>query len=334
MGLSNNILRVIESLRCAWPAGRTVDALARELDVQPWRVASLLAQAEQLDLPIESSPAGHTLDPTRGPLLADLVEFGLSVLRVGRSVLVFDEVSSTNDICWQAARPRSGAPADGLVVAAQSQTAGRGRLGRSWSSQPGENLLFSLLLTDVASWQGLANYLAMATCVSLVQGIEDFTDVSPAIRWPNDLYVHSRKLAGILVESRSARVPRATDVVVGIGLNCNQLRRDFPPAVRERATSLADETGHRTDRVGLLRCLLARLDEWLARPTPDEGPRLHSAYVHRMDSHACRVRISHNGQAFDATVRDVDPASGLIVQLDHGGIAHFQPASTSIEWLA
>lgn len=325
MPLPRNLVVLIESLRRAWPGGRTADALARELDLQVWRVGELLGRCESLGVPVAHDGAMLRLDPAACPLMGDLVELGLETKRVGRSVVVFAQTASTNDVCWQAARRRD---SDGLVVLAESQTAGRGRHGRIWLDRPGAGLLFSLLLLEVPPADGLVNRLMMIASVAMSEAIGRTLDASTAIRWPNDLYMDGRKLAGVLVESKKSAAGRL-DVVLGIGLNCNQSADDFPDELTGRATSLAAELGRPIDRTALLRAILARLDAWLEA---DDGD-LHAAYMERMDHHARRVAILHDGRRIEATVRDVDPISGLIVELPAGGVAHFAPAQVSLEWL-
>ncbi len=327
MALPRNLVLLIDALRRAWPQGRTAEALGRELDVHDWRVSELLGRCEQLGVPLEHDGASLRLNPAELPLIGDVIEHGLETKRVGRSVIVFAETASTNNICWQAAPRRD---SDGLVVAAETQTAGRGRLGRSWLDRPGQSLLFSTLLLDEPAGEGLANRLMMSASVALAGAIADVLSLPATIRWPNDIYLDGRKAAGILLESRKASNGLA-DVVLGVGVNCNQPRDGFDGELAGRATSLSAEAGRAVDRTALLRAILSRLDERLASDADDA--RLHADYLERMDPHARRVRIAHNGRSLEATVRDVDPIAGLIVELPGGGIAHFTPSQVSLEWL-
>ncbi|MCG3179269.1 MAG: Bifunctional ligase/repressor BirA [Phycisphaerae bacterium] len=338
MALPPNLVKLIESLRRAHPGGRSVADLAGELDIQAWRAAELLGRLKSLGVAVEEPAPGRlATDPAATPLIGDLIELGLAPVRVGRSVVVFPRVGSTNDVCRQATARRD---SDGLVVLAESQSAGRGRRGRVWHDAPGASLLLSLLLLDEPGGEGLTHRLMMAAAVALAEALDEGLGVPAVIRWPNDLYVHGRKLAGVLVEAARSPSPAAGaplfDVVIGIGVNCNQQADDFnfPPAVRTIATSLAVEVGRRVDRTAVARALLGRLDGWLAGgdacPSLDE---LHRAYLQRMDHSARRVRVHHDGRTFEGTVRDVDPLAGLIVELG-GGVAHFDPSDTSVEWLA
>ncbi|MDD4891676.1 MAG: biotin--[acetyl-CoA-carboxylase] ligase [Phycisphaerae bacterium] len=319
---------MLESLRRAWPANRTVGDLAGELDIQPWRAAELVGRCEHLGIPLEHAGAALRLEPASTPLLGELIEWTLGTNRIGRSVIVFAEAASTNDVAWQGARRRE---SDGLVVLAETQSAGRGRFGRTWLDQRGASLLFSLLLLDVPQGEGLANRLVMSASVAIAEAIDAAVGVSPVVRWPNDLYVHGRKLAGILLESRTGK--EGVDIVLGVGINCNQSAEQFPADIARTATSLAAELGQPVDRTALMREILRRLERWLADGAESIG-ELHGAYLARMDHQASRVRIHHGGRTVDATVRDVDPISGLIVELATGGVMHFAPSEVTLEWLS
>ncbi len=153
---------------------------------------------------------------------------------VGREILVFEETDSTNDLAARAGQ--DGVP-EGLVIFAESQRAGRGRLGRRWVSPPGMNLLFSILLrpeaVPVERWPELTFCAALA----VAETAEQHTGQPARIKWPNDVLLSGRKVAGILLESHRGQTPGF--VVVGIGLNVLQQATDFPPELRDRAGSLA-----------------------------------------------------------------------------------------------
>ncbi len=157
-------------------------------------------------------------------------------------------VGSTNDIALSLAS--SGAPA-GVVVIAETQTAGRGRRGRTWFSPPESGLYVSIVLKP--STRRATGLLTLAIGVALAEGIQAATGLAPDIKWPNDLIVGRRKLAGILTES-IARPERAGDpmaaVVTGFGINVGPMA--YPPDLADRATSLETELGRPIERAVLL----------------------------------------------------------------------------------
>jgi BirA family biotin operon repressor/biotin-[acetyl-CoA-carboxylase] ligase len=199
------------------------------------------------------------------PLSPDDILSRLPERRWIQRLLVFRSTASTNDLI--AAMARGGAPA-GIVVFAEEQTAGRGRLGRRWRSDPGLGLWFSLLLRPdmpLAQWPRLTLLIACAIARGIRQYAQEFLPSSAAprimLKWPNDLYASGRKLAGILVETSLGEAPFA---VAGIGLNVNHL--SFPAPLDATATSLRIETGSPLDRNALAAAILAALDQSLSLP--------------------------------------------------------------------
>jgi BirA family biotin operon repressor/biotin-[acetyl-CoA-carboxylase] ligase len=181
--------------------------------------------------------------------------------RIGRAVEFHDSIGSTNDRARAALSEPGG---DGLAVVADLQTAGRGRQGRSWVSPAGRNLAISVAFRPRLSAHR-AGLLGLAVAVAALDGCRGrVPGASLGVRWPNDIVAAGGlKVAGLLIETAVAGDALA-EVVVGIGVNVNWHRREMPPEIRDRATSLADLAGRDLDRVALLRDLLARLDEEVA----------------------------------------------------------------------
>ena len=177
--------------------------------------------------------------------------------RIGREIMVLAETTSTNDVAAQLGRAGG---ADGLVVFAEHQTAGRGRLGRTWESALHKGLWFSLLLRPawaVADWSRLTTWAA----VGIARGLEEALPCCCAtVKWPNDLYLKEKKAVGILCESVAGPGGYA---VVGIGVNVNHMRDDFPQELHSKATSLRDAAGEGSaplDRHAVAAALLRQLD--------------------------------------------------------------------------
>lgn len=192
---------------------------------------------------------------------------------VGNRVLVFEETHSTNDL---AAKAGSDGLAEGLVIFAESQRAGRGTSGRRWLSPPHLNLLFSVLLrpaerAEVARWPELTFCAALA----VAETAEAATGRAARIKWPNDVLLAGRKVAGILLEAHQRQTPGF--VVVGIGLNVLQQAGDFDLAIRETAGSLAMAASalaaRGLDRQRVAGTLLTKLDVHY-RAWPDGFPSI------------------------------------------------------------
>jgi BirA family biotin operon repressor/biotin-[acetyl-CoA-carboxylase] ligase len=153
----------------------------------------------------------------------------------------------------------AGAP-HGTLVTAEAQTAGRGRQGRAWTAAPGDALLMSVLVRGVGPDAAL---LPLAVAVAVCEACEALAPVEAAIKWPNDVWIEGRKVAGILLEGR----PQEGWAVVGAGLNVRT--REFPPELREIATSLALAADSPATVADALAALVPALDLWTAAPAPE-----------------------------------------------------------------
>lgn len=249
--------------------------------------------------------AASDLDPT--------VFLGaLGTSRLGRRCRFFAECGSTNDVAAAA----SPAEPEGLLVVADRQTRGRGRLGRAWVSAAGEDLTFSVLLRPLlpAARVPPLTLLAGATLARVLER----HGVAATVKWPNDVLLETpngpRKVAGILTEMATER-DGVRHVVLGIGVNVNAA--EVPPELASRATSLLLATGRRFDRAALLAAILNALE-----PAYDgfsrDGPAEAVACWRRRARLGERVRVRHGGAETEGVALDVD-ADGALLLRDAGG---------------
>ena len=226
----------------------------------PPAIAARIAILRTAGYQIEHHPhLGYRILSAPDRLIADDILSRLPESHWIRRLLVFQSTASTNDLIAAMARDGAGA---GIVVFAEEQTAGRGRLGRRWQSDPTLGLWFSLLLRPempLAQWPRLTLWIAFAVARGIRQYAKEYlppaTPPQIMLKWPNDLYASGRKLAGILVETSLGAQPFA---VAGIGLNVNH--PSFPAPLDVTATSLRIETGSPLDRNALAAAILAALD--------------------------------------------------------------------------
>ena len=240
-------------------AGQFVRAgdLGRQLKLPETAVTAEIAQLEQLGYTIESHPHfGYRLLGTPDRLTADDIKARLKTQLIGSEILVFEETASTNEVVEHLAK--SGAR-DGLVVFAEAQTRGRGRRGRAWASPRGKGLWFSVLLRPALS-PAAASRITVAASVAVARAIRQSCGVDARIKWPNDVMVNGKKLAGILTELR-AEADEIFLAILGIGIDVNCRVEDFPNELSGIATSLELETGSAQDRVALAAQVLIALDE-------------------------------------------------------------------------
>jgi BirA family biotin operon repressor/biotin-[acetyl-CoA-carboxylase] ligase len=237
-------------------------------------------------------------------LCPDWIEHDLGTVRIGRRIHCWARVGSTNDLAAQAAGSTAN---DGLVVLAESQTAGRGRHGRRWTAPAESCVLISVLLFPPPAWQVVT---AMTTlgAVAAAEVVSRFAPVHhAAIKWPNDVRVERRKLAGVLVERRRGAW------IVGIGLNVNVPESAFPDDLREQATSIERLTGGPVDRSEVARSLIQTLDRHYA-----DGPEaLETAWRSRLEALGSRVTVqTRTAQRFTGTWLDARFDRGLCLRPD------------------
>jgi BirA family biotin operon repressor/biotin-[acetyl-CoA-carboxylase] ligase len=189
------------------------------------------------------------------PLCMRAVEQGLAPSLLGTRFHYCLEIDSTND--YARALAEAGEP-QGTIVIAEQQTKGRGRLGRHWVSPPFLNLYCSVILRPSLP-PAHAPRITLMAAVALADAVEECGAPLPAIKWPNDILVGRKKLAGILTEAVS-NAQRVQFVVLGIGVNLNFMRALMPAEICERATSLADVVGKTVSREAFLRRLIHHLD--------------------------------------------------------------------------
>jgi BirA family transcriptional regulator, biotin operon repressor / biotin---[acetyl-CoA-carboxylase] ligase len=217
---------------------------------------------------------------------------------------------------------RAGA-GDGFLVVAEEQTAGRGRLGRSWWAPPGTCLLLSLLLAPARAGVPLplrrAGQLTMCLGIGTVEAIAQVTGVSARLKWPNDVLAGGRKLGGMLSEL-SAVEDQLDYAVLGLGLNVNL---DFaaagaPADLTLTATSLLAETGRPVDRLALLASILRGTEHWYGLAL--RGDPVHGAWAEKLDTLGRRVRVSLLDGFVEGVAAGVTPEGGLLVQDDAGEV--------------
>jgi BirA family transcriptional regulator, biotin operon repressor / biotin---[acetyl-CoA-carboxylase] ligase len=216
-----------------------------------------------------------------------------ALVRLGR-------VDSTQTVAFALAADGA---VDRTVVVAQAQTAGRGRRGRLWLDEPGASLLTSIILRPRLEPARLPT-LSLAAGVAVVEALERVTGLKPRLKWPNDVLVDGRKLAGILLESRLGPSPL---VVLGIGVNLTQ--RVFPPDLAERATSVRLATGRRVDADTLLTALLESLDTWRTRLETEGWAPIRERWCALTETLGRRVSIDD----VQGIAVDVDEDGALIV---------------------
>lgn len=238
---------------------------------------------------------------------------GERVGRLGCRVTWFADVGSTND---EAIALANRGAEEGWLVGANSQSAGRGRHGRSWSSPPGAGLYLSVVLRPPSH---AASLLTLAAGVGVAEGIHAATGAEPRLKWPNDIYLASsgpRKVAGILAEGGTSGT-RVDYVVVGIGIN---VRKAILPAdVAARATSLEDELGRPISRGAVAAAVCAGIWRSYQELIAKGGENIVAAWRTRgVGTFGRGVEWDAGGVTCRGIARDVDSTGALVVETDQG----------------
>ena len=262
---------------------------------------------------MEASVDGQARKISPDSVSAEAIRQVLTTRLLGHPTLFFTSTGSTNDVALQ--HGAEGA-AEGLLVVADEQTAGRGRLGRSWWSPPGSSLLISLLLRPHI---GLHQAAQLTMCLGLgaVEGIEDVTGLRAGLKWPNDLLLDGRKLGGMLTELR-ADGDRLLFAVLGLGLNAN-VQFDPTSELAGTATSLLMALDRPVSRVTLLAAILARTEGWYDRLLAGMPP--HEAWAARLDTLGREISVSTPAGQQRGVACGVTREGALLVQ-DDLGIVH------------
>lgn len=233
----------------------------------------------------------------------------------GRRPIFFDTIGSTNDVVAELAA--EGAD-EGVVVIADTQTAGRGRRGRTWFSPPGAGLYVSVLLAPgraAVEPARATSLLTLAAGVALAEGVERATGLSADIKWPNDLRVGTRKLAGILAEGAvSPGGPSALRVVLGFGINVRPAA--YPPDLAMRATSLESELGRPVDRALVCAQALASLAARYGDLMAGRFDAILDGWRRRAPGHQhARVTWQDGGASRSGVTVGIDDTGALLVHV-------------------
>lgn len=244
----------------------------------------------------------------------------------GQLLQCYDCIESTNDLAKEQAK--NGAPHGTVIVAAQ-QTAGRGRMGRSFHAPAGLGLYFSLILRPQCAPSQLL-HLTCAVAVAACEAVERCTGYRPQIKWTNDLVAGSRKLGGILTEL-SVSENRVDWAVIGIGINCRHKAEDFPPELQSMATSL-DQLGADCSPAVLAARLMETLNE-TDHILLTHRRQLMDTYRRDCMTLGREILVVRGEERFYATALDIANDGGLVIRDAQGQLQTVQSGEVSVRGL-
>ncbi|MEK6742756.1 MAG: biotin--[acetyl-CoA-carboxylase] ligase [Nitrospirota bacterium] len=324
--LSRNMKKfdVLTHLRSSRSGHVSGAALAAAMGVSRTAVWKHIKTLEREGYAIEAVPSkGYRLTASPDVIVAGEVMQGLGTRTIGKEVLHFAEVASTNTVAMDLAQKGA---VDGTVVIAETQTGGKGRLGRSWSS-PAGNLYVSVILRPSVPISK-APLITLVGAVAVASGLRRQCGVPAGIKWPNDILLSGKKVSGLLTEM-SAEPDRIRHIVLGIGVNVNMDGRALPPDIRRMATTLAAATGKPMDRTALLRTLLVELDLWYHRFLTGDT-EVVAAWKELNVTLGHRVAVDGGSVKLEGLARGVDAEGRLILKLDDGTLRQVAAGDVTI----
>lgn len=284
--------------------------ISRSLNISRAAIWKYIQEMRKEGYEIEAVPhLGYKLVGTPDKLLAHEVQFGLQTKVMGCKYFYFDSLGSTMDEAFKLGM--EGAP-EGTVVCAETQTKGRGRLGRSWVSTKHKGIYFSIILRPKLSPSDLAK-LTLLGAVAVAEGIEESTGLTAVIKWPNDLLIKNKKVCGILTELR-AEVDQMKFVVIGIGLNVNHSNSQLI----EGATSLRMEAQQNFARVSVLREILRSFERWYLKSSREGFDDVLKVWKERSHTLGQWIRVSDPASVTEGVAVDLDTDGGLLIRQDSG----------------
>lgn len=236
-----------------------------------------------------------------GPLLA--------TRELGRTLHHYETVESTNSKAFELAHEGG---FHGEVIVTEHQTAGKGRRGRAWSSPAGKSLAMSVILRPEIA-PARAPELTLVAAVALAQTLRD-SGVEAKIKWPNDVQIGGKKVAGILTEL-SADVERVHFVVLGIGVNLNAETGDFPPEVAEIATSVQVVRRSPVHRALFTAALLGQLETWVDKWTDEGFEPVRAAWKELSSTLGEEVLVRADNRELRGIAEDIDPSGALLLRV-------------------
>jgi len=309
--MDEEILQLLREDPAAFLSG---EEISRHLRVSRTAVWKRIQRLRALGYEIEASTrSGYRLIGSPDLLTPSEIKPILKTKWIGKTIHHFDTLDSTNSKAYQLAL--EGAE-EGEVVISESQEKGKGRLGRQWFSPPFLNLYLSVILRPKIS-PHQASLITLMAAVATADAIREFSGLLPLIKWPNDILLRDRKVAGLLNEIHS-EIDRIHFVILGIGVNLNTDENTFSKEIRAVSTSLKIEMGQTISRKVFLQFFLQELERWYSIFRNEGGAVILKAWRDRAHIKGRRVKITSFGETLAGTAINVDSDGALILETEDG----------------
>ncbi len=309
-----NVLRILEE------AGGPVsgETIAERLGITRSAVWKQIREFRKMGYAITSSQtAGYRLTGSTPLLLPHEVHKRLRTKFIGKQMRYFDRTASTTWVGKKLADEGNPDDLHGMVILAEEQTGGVGRLGRSWAS-PAGGIWCTIVLKPNLPLERLF-MITMAGSIAVARAIRREYDIGALIKWPNDIYIGDKKVAGLLLEL-SAEADTIHYCLLGIGIDANILLDELSPSLKETVTSLKAETGGDVDRVALLARVLKEFEQRYLLLESEEYETIIREWKSLSLTLDHRVQIKTMRKTFDGEAIDIDDHGALIIRKDNGRI--------------
>ena len=309
-----NVLKILEES----PGPVSGERIAEQLGITRSAVWKQVRELRRLGYGIASSRAeGYRLESTTGKLLPYEIHKRLRTRFIGKQIRHFDRTTSTSWIAKQLAAETDPEKLHGMVIIAEEQTGGVGRLGRAWVS-PAGGIWITIVLKPKIPLDHLF-MITMAGSIAIARAIRKEYNISALIKWPNDIFAGDKKVGGLLLEL-AAEADTVHYGLLGIGIDANISLADLPPNLKDTVTSLQAEVGYEVDRVALLARVLREFElryQQLEDGEYDSIIREWKSLSLTLDQ---RVAIRTINKTFEGVAIDIDNHGALIIRKDNGRI--------------
>ncbi|MCK4738930.1 MAG: biotin--[acetyl-CoA-carboxylase] ligase [Deltaproteobacteria bacterium] len=260
-----------------------------------------------------------TARPNKGYSLSEPLPFNafevsskLKTSKIANNLLYFKELDSTNTKALQLAKEGA---TEGTTLIAETQSGGKGRLGKDWHSPPGVNIYTSIILRPKIAPQK-AQSLTLMAAIAVAKTIEEFSPIKPSVKWPNDILVEGKKIAGILTEM-SSETEQINHIALGIGINVNMKDQDFPNDICKTATSLAVLKGEKIDRAEVARALYSNVEKWYKVFLDTDLSSIIDTWLNYFTSKGKKICVSGTPPT-EGICMGIDSDGALLIKNDDG----------------
>ena len=303
------------------------EQLAKQFNISRTAIWKHVNELRKMGYEIESHPHyGYALIKNTDLLVPEEITFELNTNVIGKRILHLSEVDSTQNIADKLAR--EGAE-EGTCVIAEKQTSGRGRRSRNWASPFKDGVYISIILRPNLKPLHIIQ-IPLIAGVALVKAMEKTTSLTPSIKWPNDIFLSGRKVAGILTEV-NCDIDTVHYIVLGIGINVNTRKTALPKEIKGTATSLSQECGHDISRVDFLKQLLLELETAYNEFVTNGFEAIGKQWMAYNNTIGSNIKVNDGQTEIEGKALRIDDDGFLIIRTDDGQTQRIISADISLK---